>query len=428
MFSSTKQCSCKLLFQFQHKLKQAAKQASRACSLKVQEVINEPLDERKYDKYENQPYDETDSEITFRYKDLTTKLCDPDKLRTKPDVADLKFGHVFTDHMLKILYHKKLGGWQKPVVIPFENISLHPAAKVLHYAIELFEGMKAYRGVDGKIRIFRPEMNMARMNRSAISSGLPSFDGDEFVKCLKRLVQVDQEWVPHSEASSLYLRPTLIGIDGTLGVQQSESALLYAIMCPVGGYFDGKDDSVSLYADPSYTRAWPGGCGDKKLGSNYGPTIRVQNKALQKGLQQVLWLYGPDHQLTEVGTMNIFVFYQDEYGGKVLVTPPLSGLILPGVTRQSILQLSEQWKEFRVEQRVVTMSEIIHWQKSERLLEMFGAGTACVVSPIRSIEYLGQVIEVPTTQHQDPVYRRLRDALLGIQYGHIEHPWAEIIE
>lgn len=423
MFSSTKQCSCKLLFQFQHKLKQAAKHASRACSLRVQEVLNEPLDERKYDKY-----DETDSEITFRYTDLSTKLCDPDKLRTKPDVADLKFGHIFTDHMLKVFYHRKLGGWQKPVVIPFENISLHPAAKVLHYAIELFEGMKAYRGVDGKIRIFRPEMNMARMNASAISSGLPTFDSEEMIKCMKRLVQVDQEWVPHGEASSLYLRPTLIGIDGTLGVQESESALLYTIMCPVGSYFDGKNDSVSLYADPSYTRAWPGGCGDKKLGSNYGPTIRVQNKAIQKGRQQVLWLYGPDHQVTEVGTMNIFVFYQDEYGQKVLVTPPLTGLILPGVTRQSILQLCEQWKEFRIEQRVVTMADIISLQQSGRLLEMFGSGTACIVSPINSIEYLGQLIDVPTTEHQNPLYKRIREELQAIQYGHIEHPWAPAID
>ncbi|CAG9770259.1 unnamed protein product [Ceutorhynchus assimilis] len=425
MFSSTKQCSCKLLFQFQHKLRQSSKNASRSCSLKVKQILSEPLEEKKY---EPEQYDETDSEITFRFKDLTTKLCNPDQLRAKPDEADLKFGHIFTDHMLKVFYHRKLGGWQKPVIIPFENISLHPASKVLHYAIELFEGMKVYRGVDGKIRIFRPELNMARMNASAISSGLPSFYGDELIKCIKRLVEVDQEWVPHSPTSSLYMRPTLIGIDGTLGVQQSESALLFTIMCPVGSYFSGSDDSVSLLADPAYTRAWPGGCGDKKLGSNYGPTIRVQKRALEKGRQQVLWLYGPDHQITEVGTMNIFVFYEDEFGERVLATPPLNGLILPGVTRQSILQLCDQWKEFRIEQRAVTMSEIVQRSRSGKLLEMFGAGTACIISPIRSIEYQDELIEVPTMQQQNPVYHRARAELVAIQYGHIQHPWAQVIE
>ncbi|XP_066251328.1 branched-chain-amino-acid aminotransferase, cytosolic [Euwallacea similis] len=425
MIGTTKQCSCKLIFQFQHKLKEVSKQATRACSLKVKRILSEVANERKYDhEYE----DETDSEITFRFKDLTTKLCEPDQLRTKPDASDLKFGHIFTDHMLKIFYHKKLGGWQKPVIIPFENVSLHPAAKVLHYAVELFEGMKAYRGVDGKIRIFRPDLNMARMNSSAQSSGLPTFDGIEFAKCLKRLVEVDQEWVPHSVASSLYLRPTLIGIDGTLGVQQSDSALLYTIMCPVGSYFSGNDESVSLFADPSYARAWPGGCGDKKLGSNYGPTIRVHNQALQKGRQQVLWLYGPDHQVTEVGTMNVFVFYRNEFGEKVLVTPPLNGLILPGVTRQSIIQICEQWKEFRVEQRNITMGDILELCKSEKMLEMFGSGTACVVSPIKSIEYQGNLIEIPTTQHQNPLYRRIREELEAIQYGHIDHPWAHSID
>ncbi|KAF7282634.1 hypothetical protein GWI33_002232 [Rhynchophorus ferrugineus] len=422
MFNSTKQCYCKLLFQFQHKLKQT----SRACSLRVKEALPESLLEDR--KYDNDEYEETDSEITFRFKDLTTNLCSPDQLRTKPDTADLKFGHVFTDHMLKIFYHRKLGGWQKPVIIPFENLSLHPAAKVLHYAVELFEGMKAYRGVDGIIRIFRPDLNMTRMNVSAQSSGLPTFDGHEMSECLKRLLQVDSEWVPHGEGSSLYLRPTLIGIDGTLGVQQSDSALLFTIMCPVGNYFDGNNDAVSLLADPSFIRAWPGGSGDKKVGSNYGPTIRVQKHAISKGRQQVLWLYGPDHQLTEVGTMNIFMFYEDEFGGKRLVTPPLSGLILPGVTRQSIIQLCEQWREFPLEQRSITMGELVKLQKRGKLLELFGSGTACIVSPIKSIEYMDELIEIPTTEHQNPIYRRVRTELQMIQYGHIKHPWAQPIE
>lgn len=418
MVIQTKQCACRWVLRHQHKLKQAA----RSCHLKVKEALGVD-DVRPYEqeKIDNQ----TD---TFRFADLKTSLADPHQLRMKPDVSELKFGHVFTDHMMKAFYHEALGGWQKPEIIPFENISLHPAAKVLHYAIELFEGLKAYRGIDGRIRIFRPDMNMRRMNLSAKASGLPTFDSGELIKCLMRLVQVDQEWVPHSEGASLYIRPTLIGIDGTLGVAQSESALLYTILCPVGAYFATGNDSVSLLADPSYTRAWPGGCGDRKMGSNYGPTIRVQNQANKQGLQQVLWLYGEDHQITEVGTMNIFLFYVNDEGEKELVTPPLNGLILPGVTRASIMQMAEEWGEFRVVERTITMRDVVNLQKSNRLLEMFGSGTACIVSPISSISYLGNEIKIPTTEHSKPLYNRIRDQLYAIQYGHIKHPWAQLID
>lgn len=181
--------------------------------------------------------------------------------------------------------------------------------------------MKAYRGFDGKIRIFRPDMNMKRMNLTAFRCGLPTFNGEEFVKCMTRLISIDQEWVPHTTCASLYLRPTLIGIEPTLGVAASDSALLYTILSPVGGYFKPGETSgaVSLLADPRYTRAWPGGVGDRKMGSNYGPTVHVQKEAISKGLQQVLWLYGEDHQCTEVGTMNIFMFYINDQGGKVIL-------------------------------------------------------------------------------------------------------------
>lgn len=183
--------------------------------------------------------------------------------------------------------------------------------------------MKAYRGIDGRIRIFRPEMNMARMNATASRSGLPTFEAEEFIKCMSRLVSIDQEWVPHTEAASLYLRPTLIGIEPTLGVASSDSALLYTILSPAGSYFSKlkKEESsgaVSLLADPRYTRAWPGGVGDRKMGSNYAPTIQVQKEAMKQGLQQVLWLYGDDHQVTEVGTMNIFMMFINSKGGLFL--------------------------------------------------------------------------------------------------------------
>ncbi|CAH1100397.1 unnamed protein product, partial [Psylliodes chrysocephalus] len=407
---------CRWLLKHQHKLKQVI----RACSLQVKEAPQ--LDELPNERYE------IESEVSFKYDDLTAKLADPGRLRMKPDISELKFGHFFTDHMLQIQYHEKLGGWQKPKITPFQNLQLHPAARCLHYALELFEGSKVYRGVDGKIRWFRPDLNMARMNRSAEKIGLPTFSSDELIKCIKRLIQVDQEWVPHSEKASLYIRPTFIAIDGTLGVARSESSLLYVILCPVGSYWaEGQRDDVSLLADPQYTRAWPGGCGSSKLGSNYAPTIRVQADAQKRGLHQVLWLYGPEHYLTEVGTMNIFMIYKETNGETVMITPPLNELILPGVNRDSIIRLGRQDKSIRVEERMFTMGEVSNLQNQGRLLEMFGAGTACIVTPVSSIEYLGNVIKIPTMEQSDPIYKKFRDYLSAVQYGHIEHPWAMVI-
>lgn len=228
--------------------------------------------------------------------------------------------------------------------------------------------MKAYRGVDDKIRLFRPELNMHRMNITAQRSGLPSFDGDELIKCMARLIAIDAEWVPHIEAASLYIRPTLIGIDPTLGVASSDSALLYTILTPVGTYFDkSKSGAVSLLADPRFVRAWPGGVGDRKMGSNYGPTIQIQKVASEKGLAQVLWLYGEEHQITEAGTMNLFMYYINEDGEKELLTPPLNGLILPGVTRASVLQLARMWNKCKVREGVFTMPQVCQLLKEERV-------------------------------------------------------------
>lgn len=364
----------------------------------------------------------------FNYSDLQVRLAAPHQLQPKPD--ELSFGKIFTDHMLKCLHYSRLGGWQKPEIVPMENLVLHPAAKVLHYAVELFEGMKAYRGVDQKIRLFRPELNMHRMNITAQRSGLPSFFGEEYIKCMERLIAIDQEWVPHREHASLYIRPTLIGIDPTLGVASSDSALLYTILAPVGTYFDPtKSGAISLLADPQFVRAWPGGVGDRKMGSNYGPTIQIAKIASEKGLSQVLWLYGEDHQLTEAGTMNICMVYIDENGDKVLSTPPVNGLILPGVTRQSVLDLSRMWGKFKVREELITMPQIIKLLKEERCLELFGVGTAVAVSPVDRINYLGEDYLLPTILHEKPVYKDLLNALYAIQYGQIpDHPWARVID
>ncbi|CAK1551717.1 unnamed protein product [Leptosia nina] len=376
----------------------------------------------------HQPRPDTTPDISFKYDDLRVSLAAPYQLQRKPEAVDLGFGKYFTDHMLKINYHTELGGWQKPEITPFENLSIHPAAKALHYAVQLFEGLKAYRGVDDKIRLFRPELNMERMNLAAKRSGLPMFDGEELIKCITRLVQIDQEWVPHSETSTLYIRPTLIGTEPTFGIVAPETAMLFAILSPVSAYYKtNSDGAVSIYADPNVVRAFPGGVGNRKVGSNYGPTIEITSQASKLGHQQVLWLFGPNQELTEVGAMNIFLVYINEHGDKQLSTPPLNGLILPGVTRRSILELASQWEDITVKEEVMTMDRVIELKNQGRLLEMFGAGTAVIITPISNVGYLDKNIHVPTMKQKHAVYQRLKDTLLAIQYGHIEHPYAKII-
>lgn len=433
---------CRRVLRNQHKLRHYLQQQIRLCSnislqAKSAQKLDDDVDTIPITTIPSNYATETAKQVQhypdigqqFLASNINVRLASPTELQPKPDDDDLGFGKHFTDHMLKIFYYKSLGGWQNPEITPLENLVMHPAAKVLHYAVELFEGMKAYRGVDGRIRLFRPDMNMSRMNLSAQRSGLPTFEGDEYVKCLARLLSIDQEWVPHTETASLYIRPTIIGIDPTLGVASSDSALLYTILSPVGKYFKSDaSGAVSLLADPRYTRAWPGGVGDRKMGSNYAPTIHVQKEAERQGLQQVLWLYGEDHQLTEVGTMNIFMFYINDDGEKELITPPLNGLILPGITRDSIINLSKQWGKFKVREAKFTMPMVCQLLKEDRLLELFGAGTACIVSPVNRINYLGEDLFIPTMEQEKPVFEKIRKNLTDIHYGRVDHPWAVVID
>ncbi|VVC40579.1 Hypothetical protein CINCED_3A000202 [Cinara cedri] len=342
--------------------------------------------------------------------------------------TQIRFGTIFTDHMLKISYDKHAGGWQKPYITPMEHLSLHPAAKVLHYATEVFEGMKAYRSVHGHMNLFRPELNLKRLNVSAKRIGLPEIEPEVLLSGIERLVSIDNEWLPVSAPLSLYIRPNLIGTEGALGVGQADSALLYVIMCTVGSYFSNKFKSVRLMANPKFTRAWPGGSGDSKIGANYATTLYPQELASELGCHQMLWLFGEDRQITEVGAMNVFIFYKNKCGAKVLATPPLNGLILPGITRQSILELAREWNEFYVEERNFTMDELIELNNNNQILEFFGSGTAAVISPVSSILYEGEDIKLPTMEQPTPLYSRLYNAITDIQYGKIPHPWTRVID
>ncbi|XP_019745384.1 branched-chain-amino-acid aminotransferase, mitochondrial [Hippocampus comes] len=363
---------------------------------------------------------------SFKASDLSVER-NP-KPAAKPDPSELVFGKQFSDHMLTVSWSAD-SGWDAPCIKPFQNLSLHPASSALHYSIELFEGMKAFRGVDNHVRLFRPMLNMERMHRSAVRSSLPTFDKGELLECIKKLVALDQEWVPYSQEASLYIRPTFIGTEPSLGVTRASQALLFVIVGPVGPYFaTGSFNPVSLLADPSFVRAWKGGVGSYKMGGNYGPTISVQNEAVQRGCQQVLWLYGPDEQITEVGTMNLFIYWTNDNGEKELMTPPLDGIILPGVTRQSLLDLARTWGEFKVTERTMGMQELLTALDAGQVLEVFGAGTACVVCPVGSLLYNGKTYHIPTMQNGPELAKRFYKELTDIQYGRKASEWAPLVD
>jgi branched-chain amino acid aminotransferase len=267
------------------------------------------------------------------------------------------------DHMLAVEWDQD-HGWRAPQITPYQNLSLDPASSVFHYAFECFEGMKAYKDKQGNVRLFRPDRNMARLNKSAARIALPTFEPTALIELISKLVHLDARFIPDHRGYSLYLRPTLIGTQKTLGVGPPGSALLYVIASPVGPYYPTGFKAVSLEATDYAVRAWPGGVGDKKLGANYAPCIVPQQQAASRGFQQNLWLFGEEEYVTEVGTMNMFVAIADKQTGqKELVTAPLDGTILEGVTRDSVLHLArerlvpEGWK---VSERKYTMKESPH--------------------------------------------------------------------
>src|ERR1700761_4237168 len=272
-------------------------------------------------------------------------------------------------------------GWLAPRITPYQNLSLDPATCVFHYAFECFEGMKAYKcDKDNSLRLFRPDKNMQRMNKSAARIALPTFDGDKLVELIGTLCKMDERFIPSERGYSLYLRPTMIGTQRTLGVGPPGSALLYVICSPVGPYYPTGFKAVSLEATDYAVRAWPGGVGAKKLGANYAPCIVPQMAAASRGFHQNLWLFGEEEFITEVGTMNLFVAMKNkETGRKELITAPLDGTILPGITRDSVLDLARERlvpDGWNISERKLTMSAIAEAAREGRLLEVFGSGTA----------------------------------------------------
>ncbi|KAI9840128.1 MAG: Mitochondrial branched-chain amino acid (BCAA) aminotransferase [Sclerophora amabilis] len=341
---------------------------------------------------------------------------------------ELVFGRTFTDHMLSIEWTAS-EGWLAPRITPYQNLSLDPATCVFHYAFECFEGMKAYRDASGQIRLFRPDRNMARLNKSAARIALPTFDGKAFIDLIAKFCSVDERFIPSTRGYSLYLRPNMIGTQRTLGVGPPGSALLYLIASPVGPYYPTGFKAISLEATDYAVRAWPGGVGDMKLGANYAPCILPQLEAARKGFHQNLWLFGEDEYVTEVGTMNLFAAIKDKESGKSeLMTAPLDGTILEGVTRASVLDLARERlapKGWIVSERKFTMHDLANAADEGRLMEVFGAGTAAVVSPVRRIGWRGRMVECGLKKDEEAgeLASTMKQWIEARQYGDDEHPW-----
>ncbi|EIW64857.1 branched-chain amino acid aminotransferase II [Trametes versicolor FP-101664 SS1] len=356
-----------------------------------------------------------------------------------PPPSSLVFGHTFTDHMLAVPWHIQ-EGWGAPKIQPYGPLAIDPSATVFHYAHCLFEGLKAYRDTNGKVTLFRPDMNMKRMNTSAERVAMPNFNGEAMVELLKQLVSLEKGWIPDQPGYSLYLRPTMIGTQPALGIAPPKQALLFVICSPVGPYYPQGFKPVALYGTTEFTRASPGGIGAYKLGANYAAGVAAQKAAAEKGYVQNLWLHGPEHYITEVGTMNAFVVFKKADGSYELVTPPLDGLILPGVTRDSVLGLARDHQTGKinvpelsdklvVSERSVTMGEVKEASENGTLAEVFGAGTAAVISPVDRIGYLGKDVHIPTgPDGMGPVSRPLWKYLTGIQTGKIAHPWSVVVD
>ncbi|TPX62115.1 branched-chain-amino-acid transaminase [Powellomyces hirtus] len=344
---------------------------------------------------------------------------------------ELVFGRTFSDHMLIIEWDAEQG-WHAPEIKPYGKLHLDPSAVVFHYALECFEGMKAYKDKNGTIRMFRPDLNMARLNKSCARLTLPTFAAGELLELIKEFLRVDSNWIPTERGYSLYLRPTVIATQESLGVGASNRALMYVIASPVGPYYKTGFNAVSLFATRDYVRAWPGGTGDAKVGGNYAPGIRPQIEVAREGYQQNLWLFGDEGYVTEVGTMNFFMFWTNEEGELELLTPPLDGTILPGVTRSSILALARQWGEFKVSEKSVTMDRISRAVKEGRVHEIFGTGTAAIVAPIKKIRIDEKDLIIPLdksdpTSQAGPLTARIKNTIEAIQYGEMEHEWSVVV-
>ena len=340
-----------------------------------------------------------------------------EKLREMPSVENLGFGRHFADHMFVMDFVRE-GGWHSPRIIPFQPFTFDPSALVLHYGQSIFEGLKAYRWADGSVNIFRGEDHVDRFARSAERLVMPEFDRALVLDAWKALVDLDRGWVPQERGTALYLRPTLIATENMLGVRPANEYRMFVITSPVGAYYQRGMAPTRILVEDQYARVADGGTGAAKTGGNYAASLKASAEARALGYDQVLWLDAKEHRFVEeVGTMNVFFVIDN-----TLVTPPLGGTILDGITRRSVLRLAREWG-IRVREDRITVDELIAAQKDGLLHEAFGSGTAAVIAPIGTLGWKGVDYEI--VERPDSLRERLYNEITGIQYGEIadRHGW-----
>ncbi len=344
-------------------------------------------------------------------------------LKEKPaDESKLSFGDLFTDHMF-IMNYTEGQGWHDPRIVPYGPISLDPAAMILHYGQEVFEGMKAYRAEDGRVLLFRPQENFKRLNRSNDRVCIPQVDEALALEALEELVRIEKDWIPHAKDTSLYIRPFVIATDPHLGVRPASEYLFMIILSPVGPYYPEGLDPVKIYVETNYVRTVKGGTGMAKTGGNYAASLKAQAEAKEKKYTQVLWLDGVERRyIEEVGTMNVFFQIGDE-----IVTPSLdTGSILPGITRMSTIEMLRSWGLPVVERRL-SIDEVAEAYDNGTLKEVFGTGTAAVISPVGHLKWGDKIMNINDGKI-GALSQKLYDTLTGIQWGKIEDPFGWVVE
>lgn len=329
--------------------------------------------------------------------------------KEKPaDETKLGFGHIFTDHMFVMNYDAGQG-WHDARIVPYGDLSLSPAAMCLHYGQEIFEGLKAYRTADGSVQLFRPQENFKRMNNSAERMVIPKINEEDMLYALKTLVKMEQDWVPHTEGASLYIRPFIIAVDPYVGVKPADHYLFIIILSPSGAYYSTGLNPVKIYVENKYVRAVRGGTGFAKTAANYAISLAGQEEAHEQDYEQVLWLDGVERKyVEEVGSMNIFFVIDGE-----VVTPQLLGSVLPGITRKSAIEICKK-KGYKVSERKISIEEIAEAYDNGKLDEVFGTGTAAVISPVGHLKWGDKVMEINNNKI-GPVSQMLYDTMTGIQ-------------
>lgn len=337
-------------------------------------------------------------------------------LKKHPDDSALGFGTIFTDYMFNMDYNPE-DGWHNPRIEPYGPIAMDPSTMVLHYGQAIFEGLKAYRKDSGEIQLFRPKDNLHRLNISAHRLCIPAFDEEFVLEALLQLIKIDKDWVPGAPGTSLYIRPTIIATDPYIGLRSSNTFRLFIILSPVGAYYPEGFNPVKIWVTKEYVRAVRGGVGQAKTAGNYAASLYATSLAYKEGYTQVLWLDGVEQKyIEEVGTMNIFFCIGDE-----LITPALNGSILAGVTRDSVIKLAKSWN-VKVVERQISIQEVFEAHAKGSLKEVFGSGTAAIISPVGKVKYDGQEITIGDGS-VGPFSAKLFNDLMAIQYGKAEDPF-----